>query len=306
MKKLLFTTFLLLNIFIVKSQIRDFQGIYKIDNISFDDSNYISYKIQQSNSWQVGKPTKPIFSQAFSVPNALVTDTSLYYPVNDTSIFQMRLESRYFGMVVEFDHMYNTDSLLDGGFVEVSYDRGKSWVNVTKDIEINGGLYFGSENLYEPNENVFNKLGAFTGNSNGWVHTKIQWVWVLPVRGLSDSFDLRFVFVSDSIHHDKEGWMIDNIGINYVDIGGAVKEQEHLKYPLYPNPTSTNIISTHLSNIKKIELYGQDGKFVNTLSFEENGNRTDIDISLISQGNYCLKFYLKDRSAVLRKLIINP
>ncbi len=48
---------------------------------------------QQGNIWQIGRPQKILFNLAFSIPNAIVTDTLNTYPINDTSSFQYAADS---------------------------------------------------------------------------------------------------------------------------------------------------------------------------------------------------------------------
>ena len=49
--------------------------------------------LNASNIWQIGEPSKTLFSSARSNPNALVTDTLNNYPVNDSSSFIVRIRS---------------------------------------------------------------------------------------------------------------------------------------------------------------------------------------------------------------------
>ncbi len=62
--------------------------------ITFDDSQeiehlYIDTVSNPNNIWQVGIPQKTIFTDAYSPPNVIVTDTTNPYPVNDTSVFMI-------------------------------------------------------------------------------------------------------------------------------------------------------------------------------------------------------------------------
>jgi len=62
------------------------------ENINFDNTNNIKSVFIDSvnfrhNVWQIGKPQKSIFKSAYSIPNAIVTDTINPYPINDTSSF---------------------------------------------------------------------------------------------------------------------------------------------------------------------------------------------------------------------------
>jgi len=61
------------------------QTIY-LDTISFEAGQHlITIDTQANNIWQVGKPAKSQFNSAYSIPNAIVTDTLHPYPSNITS-----------------------------------------------------------------------------------------------------------------------------------------------------------------------------------------------------------------------------
>ena len=48
-----------------------------------------------SNIWQIGKPQKIIFDSASTVPNAIVTDTINFYPINNISRFGIKILDEY-------------------------------------------------------------------------------------------------------------------------------------------------------------------------------------------------------------------
>ncbi len=59
--------------------------------ITFDDTLeiknlYIDTVSNPNNIWQVGIPQKTIFTDAYSAPNVIVTDTANPYPVNDIAL----------------------------------------------------------------------------------------------------------------------------------------------------------------------------------------------------------------------------
>jgi len=110
--------------------------------ITFEDSAQYAV-IDQSlsdNIWQKGSPHKTFFDSAYTVPYAIVTDTSGLYPVNNLSAFKVKME--YLGSCwgvgfLEFWHKYDMDPGHAGGYIDVSYDTSGSYQNVI----LGGGGY---------------------------------------------------------------------------------------------------------------------------------------------------------------------
>src|ERR1043165_9963954 len=103
----------------------------------FDQSNelYITIDTASGNLWQIGNPGKSYFNDAWSAPNAIVTDTLQTYPANNTSVFQILLPFSFVGWAseIQFKHRYQTTSNHDGGYIEFSHDNGQTWYNVIAD-----------------------------------------------------------------------------------------------------------------------------------------------------------------------------
>ena len=78
-----------------------------------------------NNVWQIGAPTKTFFDSAYSAPNAIVTDTFNFYSDTNHSVFTLKVYDPswgFFGPSIEvgYRHKFDTDSLQDGGYIEVS------------------------------------------------------------------------------------------------------------------------------------------------------------------------------------------
>ncbi len=87
---------------------------------------------------------------------------------------------------------------------------------------------WGNTNLYQENQTLFNGEHGFSGKSDGWVHSCMSW-YNLPVRNPFsalnyDTLIFRFNFISDNIPSSREGWMIDQIRLFSIDIGGGIRE----------------------------------------------------------------------------------
>ena len=81
--------------------------------------------------WQVGAPQKTIFTNAYSNPNVIVTDTINPYPINDTSSFTIvNVAGDGFtyphtaSLIGEYS--VNSDTLTDFGTIEFSPDNSTS------------------------------------------------------------------------------------------------------------------------------------------------------------------------------------
>ncbi len=283
----------------VNAQIQPFLGIFDLDSCNFETTCQI-FKPDTSatNVWKVGTTTKPFFGTAYSPPNALMTDTLNPYPTSNHSWFDLVLPNNmyyYLGMIVSFRHKYQTDIGNDGGYIEVSYNQGASWHNVIHDDTVTSPIVFASQNLYTKTDILNNGTPAFSGTSNGWVNTSIQWVWAFPLRFLPDTLILRFHFKSDSIQTNLDGWMIDNLLISYADLGSDINELETGSHIAYPNPT------TGLLRIKKtglryetsfITVYNNQGQQVLAPSRFEN-QEFELNCSEWPNGLYFFQVYTK-------------
>ncbi|MBP7496702.1 MAG: T9SS type A sorting domain-containing protein [Bacteroidales bacterium] len=229
--------------------------------IKIDSSNH-------SNLWQIGKPNKSYFDSAYSVSNAIITDTFNNYTGNNTSAFEFTVKLKNIGIAwgsgeLSFWHKFDMDSLFDGGYIEVLYDTNKTPLNIIYDTL---SIQYYPTNFYKKQDTISGKIPAFTGRSNGWVQSKFQWVWLIGVKKYKqiweiDSLRIRFVFKSNSNKTNYEGWMIDNIGVTIYEPVGGVNElynQEALSAYIYPNPLTENSILTMTNpglNVKKLEIY---------------------------------------------------
>ncbi len=104
--------------------------------------------------------------------------------------------------VFTFWHYYNTESGWDGGVVEISTNGGTNWTDLGSNMTTNG--YNGSVGGTNP----ISGRSAFTGNSGGFIQTKIS---LLPFANQSALF--RFRATSDD-NTAATGWYVDDIVMN--------------------------------------------------------------------------------------------
>lgn len=231
--------------------------------IHFDDTSATKYvyidSLNAANIWQIGIPGKILFDSAYSGPDAILTDTQNYYPSNNHSAFYLTLLRDEGFMYIQFWHQYNTDTLVDGGTIQISFDSGMSWGNVIDSSFLslyqmapNPGMAWNFYTRGDTIQSLGNQPG-FSGNSIGWRYSAFS-VFYQDANADLDTFLLRFVFASDSLNNSKEGWMIDNIiaGANHA----GIKEYSPDKSSAFPNPF-TNILTIHSSGktVSEVALF---------------------------------------------------
>lgn len=269
-----------------------------------------------SNIWRIGQTSKTDFLPSTS---AIVTGLSDPYQINNDSYFDVNIygiKYNYINPLITFDHKFITDTLNDGGYIEVSFDQGSTWKNVVYDSTMI--LSFGNTgrtNVYEIDDTITGKIPSFNGSSNGWIHSEIEWVWYIMTKSVndfsfpaSDTLTLRFHFKSDNNQTNKAGWIIDNINISNIVIGSIddiIKDND--SYILVsPNPiTESAQISILKENvfIHSIDVFDVLGNCI----FSEHGlkfaNYT-FKKNKLQPGIYILKIEDSDGKLYSRKCII--
>jgi hypothetical protein len=290
--------------------------------IDFDNSvNFIHNDTSAQNIWQIGRPQKTIFDSAYSAPNVMITDTVNHYPANNHSFFDLYVGSfnnaMYpYDLFFDFWHKYDTDSLKDGGYITVSWDKGQTWANIIHD-DTNYIYYFSpgvngfvpTPNLYNDSNILFNGETGFSGNSNGWIHTTLAW-YALPVKTIipSDTMIVRFNFISDNIDTQKEGWLIDHIRIFSIDLGGNVNDlfnSDDLT-KISPNPFMDETLISFENSFQTAEMkvYDLQGKLIKQQK-EISNNRIHLSSSGLESGVYFLRILLDGKKVVAKKVIVN-
>jgi hypothetical protein len=197
-----------------------------------------------NNIWQIGPPQKLLFNNTLTPPNALMTDTINNYPENNYSTCQFEVDlsvmEGYPFIVIVWRQKVHTDFGKDGGWIEASYDGGITWVNIFMDTNIQP-LVVGSNQISTLDDGTF----AFTGSENDWNEIMVCWENGAgsPPFPLSDNMGIRFVFRSDSIPSNHEGWMMDDLQIypTFIDFVSESKNDNKIDLTIYPNPASEDI-----------------------------------------------------------------
>lgn len=255
--------------------------------VSIDTINY------HHNIWQIGKPNKTVFTSAHSIPNVIVTDTLNPYPVNDTSVFILKMPFTVpvigYGNAptVSLQFFYQLSKNLNSiAKLEVSQDSGVHWYNTKDTLPFNF-----SWGAYIPN---------LSDTTTGWNTFQIN--VNTTVFTLLDSFLFRFTFISDSVFANKDGWIIDDIGLIYW-VENVPQIQNDNLISIYPNPSKGNIYihtTKPFTDESSVIIYNTKGQEVyKTEKLPTNGY---VNLPL-PDGVYTIKYFTKDEYCVKQIVI---
>lgn len=278
------------------------------DGIPYD-STVFNFKINDSLSyslkgvaidtsmatlWRIGGTQKPFFTQGTTVTGAIMTDTSLPYPINANDWFTLKIARGYGNTIVSFTHLYRTDSMLDGGIVEYSIDGGSAWHNLedscNSDTSVSAGII--TENFYKKTDTLFNGEMGFSGYSGGWIRSRFQFFQGIPVLTTGggsgclpqDTVLIRFRFISDSVADNQPGWIITNITIENDIYWGAVKDISRIqKLIISPNPSANGIFnfpSLDDEDKVRIEVINELGQVLISSSYSHTVNLSGYSTGL--------------------------
>lgn len=288
-----------------------------------NNSSFIHIDTSSGNDWQIGLSQKMFFGTAYSTPYAIMTDTLLPYTVNNSSTFIVEFTDSYLQLgdaYIGFWHKYETDSLKDGGYVEISVDSGASWQNVSTCWSA-GMIIPNQINFYSNSDTILGNIPAFTGTKNNWEYSAIKLQWLIPVlmphpsddntRGIYDCYKVmfRFVFKSDNIQTNKAGWIIDDIALRIYDIGGGIHENDlaNFNVHVYPNPVKENgvvqVISKNNDSGFIITIYNTVGQLITSSKIDKN-NQYIIKSNNLESGMYFYSVKSKEGIVKSGKLLI--
>ncbi len=296
-----------------------------IDTINFEEPGQGVIEIQidtldSTNIWQIAVPNKLFLDSAYSFSHAIITDSLNYYPTNNESFFYLNFSNDYnfTDGVFEIRHKFDTDTLKDGGLIEMSCDSGATWMNIINEDHCPFGyslegcnltdwvnqLYQTPSTLYTNTDSLFNGDYGFSGNSGGWVTT---WFGTVEygLKSHSDNIMLRFKFVSDTINTNKEGWMIDDIRFYQISVPGSIDEQIAPKFKIYPNPVSSsaNIELEKIYNTTEVLVYNALGNLVKTHTYS-NQRTVTFEKENLPSGVYWLQLKGDSESLGVRRILV--
>lgn len=282
--------------------------------LEFETTDYLDVLIPDSSGvWQVGEPQKQFFNSAYSGRRAIMTDTLQSYPVSMNNCFYLIIDPvnyKWFGYTwcdLEFHHKMDCDTLTEGGYVEISYDKGENWKNIIFDSiykEIDEWYFAEAHNFYEKDDTLENGIPAFSGHNPEWRHSRFSWGAVGVKKSTIDTILIRFCFQSDSIQTDKDGWMIDNIYIKSTNPSSINSDKQSADVRLFPNPVE-DISVIDLSDINhpaQVIFYNYMGKMV----FYDRVNNSTYSIarSDFGPGVYYVKLITEDEKVYSGSFVV--
>jgi Secretion system C-terminal sorting domain len=225
------------------------------------------------NQWQVGRPQKTAFDSARSFANALVTDTANAYAPNDTSVFFIGFPGHLPGhswvipWIYNFNFMYklNTDT-TSIALIEFSADTGKTWIILPDSV------WGGTE-------------GDTLVNDSKWQnwHFNMNYLYHYP---RTDSLLFRFTFTSGNDTMSKDGWMIDDIHVDYY-WEGVTDVQKETRVTIYPNPVADYMNVNSANVITDISISNMVGQII--YAHKYNVEHVHVNTSGFPPGMYFLK-----------------
>jgi hypothetical protein len=276
-------------------------------NITFDDSTWVNYISidtinYPNNIWQIGKPNKEQINSAWSLPNAIITDTVNPYPINDTSVFYIRYitpnptSGVWTGTIINFWYWIYSDNPTDYGMLEFSPDNGQTWINYSYDTVWNEchneGYYFTGDGYWD---------GFIIASDPGPDCFNIE-------KG--DTIYYRFTFISDGFQTSKDGWAIDDITLwDMYEVGNIDRFEEKIIFNIFPIPANNNVIfesskysSFRSSTENKILITNSFGQPITQIPF--TGNKTFYDCRHLPPGIYFYQFQTNEKTYSGKFMII--
>ncbi len=295
------------------------------DSTNFEvNASLVHIDTTAGNIWQIGIPQKTFFGNALSVPYAIMTDTINSYPINNLSSFTIEYQDTnmfgwtFPGIEIGFWHKYETDTLSDGGYVEISADSGASWTNVVQTIGIAPITYF--DNFYSDTDTIKGNIPCFNGTHTNWMFSQFLIQMFIPVMPTepnvfnrdyynTSKFMFRFNFKSDSVQTNKAGWIIDNVSVGIQTISGGINENSLSSFnvEVFPNPINEQGILQAVSSKNEhdysISIYNSIGQEIKTSALDRN-NQYIIKANELTSGIYFYSIRNKAGENKNGKLII--
>ncbi|HYG51598.1 MAG TPA: T9SS type A sorting domain-containing protein [Flavobacteriales bacterium] len=275
------TVFLVFFFFTGKAQ-------WGLRTINFENTEHLDtslIQIDTAGCWMIGEPGKSILDSAFSLPNAIITDTLNPYAVNCNSAFTLKLDG-YYCYQLDFKLKYDSELCKDGLVLEIKQDTGSAWINICDNPNYNypaGGFYYVNGLPIADTCNLYNGETGITGTGNQHISMSI-YSWV-AIRGGWPDWEFRFRFVSDSVDTGQDGFMVDDVNVYQSNCPSSMAENEPVQLQIYPNPASTQLVlqSTVSLNGSAI-IYDAAGKLVCERGIQLN----TVDVSGLDAGLYTL------------------
>jgi len=272
---------LLLLAFLSDSQAQTWNSNYypPVGYITPCDSALIFFANDSSNIWQEGSSSAKLFFGLNGTEDAIMTDSLNVYASSNHSYFDLMLPSNQYdwnctNVEVRFLHKVEADEGKDGGYITWSPDLGNTWYSLYENLGI---PFIGYQNLYFPDDTISSSNGyaGFTGLIDTFLETRLQFIRQPPERmsneeklqNFGDTILVRFNFVSDSVQTSKAGWVIKDLQVIGVQLGGFVSsiDQTPQVISVSPNPSASgdfDFAVTDNSVIDQIKVFNVMGQLI--------------------------------------------
>ena len=262
--------------------------------------------IYPAGCWQVGAPSKTVFTSAFSPGKALVTDTLLPHPADTTCFAEFTLiatDPMYLGRHIYWEQQRDMDSLSSAGWLEFYDPWSLQWHRYST-----GG---GGDEMYLQGDPTFTDSGfVFTGTSAVWEAVE-AWspcmfvFWEPGQRTYEQNLRVRFVFHGGPNPNDRDGWMIDNVRAAVEMCSGGVEENALNDLEVFPVPAVDRLVisgeALDQSNIA-VELMRADGAVV-PAPVKPGSGTIELNVGALAQGLYLLRVSSGDQLVTHRVVV---
>ena len=237
------------------------------------ESNEDDWLIVGNPVWEKGVPSGESLNQVNSGTTAYATNLEGNHPDRSSSSLVSpcydlsQLESGTIGFYLA----YELETGYDFIYLQYSIDNGQSW----------------------------STIDAY----NGFDSELKEYTYSLNQSMLSENIIFRFHLAADA-YVNEEGAVIDD----FIVEGFALNSENDiaLDIAIYPNPTNGlfTIDTNGLYQLENIKIYSIDGKQVYDNNFFVEQSKKEIDLINQTKGLYFVEITSKNKSKVIRKLII--
>lgn len=287
------------------------------------DSDFISIDNTTDNSWEIYKDsTVSTYDGNVDYYYSMTTKKNGNYPADNSSSFTLKLSCGYIEeFTLLFNHRYETTKNKDGGFIEISYDLGESWINIVSDttnigkpdplceiepdIPCHSGLYVDSL-LYSISDTIRGGIPSVNGLND--TLTQVSFTRGYGEFFAPDSIYIRFTFLSDNESDTLSGWTISNIETFQTVLLNAEKIQVHKEPRIYPNPITINSVINIKNCIDEefeMMLYNSNGSLLYKQHYWGDSNIIHLPFKDLVSGIYVCKLTSSVNSYSLKFIVEN-
>ncbi|WP_162902804.1 T9SS type A sorting domain-containing protein [Taibaiella koreensis] len=250
----------------------------------------ITMDTSAGNIWQVGPPSKQHFNAAFTLPNALVTDTINPCPAHNISRFYFNyVPAVAWGVIaLRWTQQLDLEPGREGAMIEYSTDKGATWENVFNNPHVYNFYGFSSSNRDTLPDGAFVFSGSDTQWKDVWLCFDISWL-----NATTDTLWFRYSLITDTVGHNRDGWMIDNLMIHLTGLHASIQDPYQTRYfDVYPNPVDKRIyLSGERLNqfhiIENMQLINVQGRVIK--QWQKIPVKFYFDVETLPAGTYYLR-----------------